>query len=49
MKKCVICGKMFTEYGNNPWPVKKDGQCCDACNARYVIPSRLARIYLSSY
>lgn len=38
--KCVICGKEFTGYGNNPEPVKHKGQCCDECNLSVVLPAR---------
>ena len=30
--KCCICGKYFEGYGNNPWPVKEKGRCCDDCD-----------------
>ena len=40
-KECCICGKEFTGYGNNPWPIMKDGQCCDECNFEIVLPARL--------
>ncbi len=43
-KKCCICGIAFTGWGNNPWPVKKDGRCCDSCNNQYVIPARILGI-----
>ena len=40
--KCCICGKEIMEkYGNNPWPVKEEGECCDDCNIKYVIPARI--------
>lgn len=39
-KKCCICGQEFTEYGNNPYPVRNHGECCDMCNIRYVLPAR---------
>ncbi len=39
---CIICGKLFTGFGNNPDPVKSKGRCCDSCNAVHVIPLRLA-------
>ena len=44
---CCICGKTFTGWGNNPWPVVKDeeAECCDACNATEVIPARLKLMY----
>ena len=40
---CSICGKKFTGYGNNPYPVTKgeDDRCCDECNDTKVIPARL--------
>lgn len=40
-KKCIICGKNFTEIGNNPFPIKKEGECCDKCNLEKVIPARI--------
>lgn len=40
-KKCVICEKNFTEIGNNPFPIKKEGECCDKCNLEKVIPARI--------
>ena len=46
VKVCVICGKEFEGYGNNPEPVKDHGQCCDECNLTYVIPARLSMIGL---
>lgn len=43
-KTCCICGKQFTEYGNNPWPVKAEGICCNACNLNVVIPTRIKNL-----
>lgn len=40
--ECVICGREFAGYGNNPWPVAKSGKCCDDCNYDVVLPARLA-------
>lgn len=40
-KICCICGKEFSEHGNNPYPVKEDGECCRACNYGVVIPKRI--------
>ena len=42
MKKniCCICGKEYDGYGNNPYPIKESGRCCDKCN-RIVILERL--------
>ena len=42
--RCVICHEMFTGFGNNPDPVKKYGDCCDACNTNQVIPARITGI-----
>lgn len=39
--KCVICGKVFTGWGNNPEPVKHKGRCCDECNINVVVPMRI--------
>lgn len=39
--KCCICGKTYTGWGNNPWPVKENGRCCDWCNETEVIPARI--------
>jgi len=39
--RCVICGKKIEDgRGNNPYPVKKEGQCCNDCNAMYVVKAR---------
>lgn len=40
---CCICGESINGYGNNPEPYKsaEDGQCCDSCNLKFVIPARL--------
>lgn len=39
-KVCPICGKEYEGFGNNALPVY-DGICCDECNERFVIPTRL--------
>ena len=39
--KCVICGKPFYGFGNNPAPVKNTGRCCDDCDLLVVIPTRI--------
>jgi len=41
---CCICGEPIEGYGNNPEPYKHEGRCCDACNAKFVIPARLAEL-----
>lgn len=40
-QKCCICGKEFTGLGNNPRPVREEGRCCDECDNKYVLTSRL--------
>ena len=42
-KKCCICGRPFTGYGNNPYPIvsEEGARCCDECNVKAVIPARL--------
>jgi hypothetical protein len=46
MRKCCLCGKEFTGWGNNPWPVDKDPshKCCNKCDAEKVIPARIIMI-----
>ena len=44
-KRCCICGKFFTGFGNNPMPVRKSGECCTDCNYEIVIPARIDNIY----
>jgi len=39
--ECCICGKESVGFGNNPWPVQDEGQCCNACNWTIVIPARM--------
>jgi hypothetical protein len=39
-KKCCICGKTFIEHANNAEPIRK-GICCDSCNSRYIIQTRI--------
>lgn len=40
---CCICGEPIEGYGNNPEPFRSaaDGQCCDGCNLKFVVPMRL--------
>lgn len=47
-QKCVICEENFTEWGNNPEPIKTmaQGSCCNECNDLVVIPFRLYLIQL---
>ena len=41
IKVCCICGKEYAGHGNNPYPIKEDGECCQACNWRVVLPKRI--------
>ncbi len=41
---CVLCGNVIDGYGNNPWPLKTEGRCCDACNVDVVV-TRARRLY----
>ena len=42
---CCICGKTFTGWGNNPYPVVKSAntslKCCDAFNLNEVMKARI--------
>ena len=44
---CCICGLDFSEWGNNPEPIKsfEEGQCCNWCNEKYVIPTRIRNLF----
>ena len=44
---CCICGKKFSGYGNNPYPLKEDGRCCDECNNKVII-ARLKQMFENS-
>lgn len=41
IKVCVICKEEFTGWGNNPAPIKDEGECCDTCDNEKVIPARI--------
>lgn len=43
--KCCLCGKNIEGFGNNPYPLKNEGKCCDDCNWSLVIPARVIEIY----
>ena len=40
-QECCICHKSFYGYGNNPAPIANGGRCCDDCNRKVVMPTRL--------
>ena len=44
---CCICGKSFKEIGNNPFPLKDSGECCDVCNEK-VVEARIALITMDN-
>ena len=46
---CPICRKTYVGYGNNPYPIAKDGRCCDDCNQLYVITMRMLLDRASGY
>ena len=46
-KICCICGRAYTEWGNNADPVA-DRECCDACNWSHVIPARIKELKKSA-
>ena len=54
MKKCIICGKSYEGFGNNPDPLCKlfckdascdncEHRCCDSCN-HIVVSTRNEQI-----
>lgn len=44
LRECCICHqRLGNTYGNNAEPVKK-GLCCDSCNLKVVIPSRMKQL-----
>lgn len=46
--KCCICGEPIEGHGNNPFPVKTEGDCCDKCNAEVVIPARIEKMKVAA-
>ena len=36
----MLCGEKSNEYGNNPYPLAEEGECCDSCN-NDVIAARI--------
>jgi len=44
-KVCCICNEKFIGWGNNPYPVKEDGECCKPCDDNVVVPARINYIY----
>lgn len=49
MKTCCICGKEFIGYGNNPYPIRSVGECCDSCNIEVIKERmRLAKLTIDA-
>ena len=46
MKTCVLCHRKFDGYGNNPFPLRSSGVCCDGCNGA-VISARVSEKQLT--
>ncbi len=52
IKKCVLCGEGIEtdmngwREGHNPYPLSKEGRCCEACNFARVIPARMGKLGL---
>lgn len=44
-KTCCLCNEKFTGWGNNPEPLKTEGECCGVCDQTKVIPARI-NLYL---
>ena len=42
---CCICGNPIKDWGNNPNPICKNGECCDECNQKYVLQARVVKSY----
>lgn len=44
---CCLCGEEHEGFGNNPYPLVTNVElrCCDYCNMRLVIPTRIAQYY----
>lgn len=37
MYQCCICEEWCDGFGNNPYPLKEEGECCDKCNTKVVM------------
>jgi hypothetical protein len=42
---CCLCGKAYTNYGNNPWPLSDTGRCCEECDDTRVFFERINRLH----
>jgi hypothetical protein len=41
--RCCLCNDVVTERGNNPYPLKRYGLCCNICNIAVVVAKYQAR------
>ena len=44
---CCLCEKEDTGYGNNPSPLKFEGECCDECNKDVIEERRMDHFFAS--
>ena len=47
MSECCFCKNLCGEWGNNPYPLKENGRCCDECNQDLVIIARILKIKIN--
>lgn len=40
-EKYCICGQEIKGVGNDPYPVREEGRCCQYCNYTVVLPERI--------
>lgn len=41
---CCICKRTYEGFGNNPYPLRMRGRCCDECNEQVII-ARIIAMY----
>lgn len=41
---CCICKRTYEGFGNNPYPLRTRGRCCDECNEQVII-ARIIAMY----
>ena len=46
-EKCCFCGCELPDMGNDPWPLRDTGRCCDKCNEN-VAEVRIALITMDN-
>ena len=34
---CCLCDNPVQGFGNNPYPLKEEGKCCDECNTKVIM------------